>query len=56
MDGGECSGTGSLLCLAGSGAVGSLGAGKDTAGGEDEYVTVGELLLELTGETVAHPH
>ena len=51
MNSGEGSGTGSLLGLRGSGAVGSLGAGEDAAGGEDEDVAVGELLLELTGET-----
>ncbi len=36
----------------GAGAVAALGAGENTAGGEDQDVTVGELLLELTGETV----
>jgi hypothetical protein len=51
MDGGQCSGTGALLCLAGAGTVGSFGAGENTAGSENENVTVGELLLELTGET-----
>lgn len=51
VDGGQCSGTGSLLCLAGAGTVGSLGAGEDTASGEDQDMAVGELLLELTGET-----
>lgn len=50
VDGSECSGTWSLLCLRGSGSVATLWAGKDTAGSEDENVTVGELLLELTGE------
>jgi len=52
VNGSEGSGTWSLLSLRGTGAVGTLWAGKDTAGGEDEDVTVGELLLELTGETV----
>jgi len=47
----ECSGTGSLLSLGGARAVGALWAGKDTAGCEEEDVAVGELLLELTGET-----
>jgi hypothetical protein len=52
----ECSGTRSLLGLRSSGSVGSLGAGKDTAGSEDEDVTVRELLLEFTGETIQHQH
>lgn len=52
VDGGECSGTGSLLSLRGSGAVGALGAGEDTARGKEEDVAVGELLLELTGEAI----
>ena len=51
VDSGQCSGTGSLLSLAGARAVGSLGAGEDTACCEDEDVAVGELLFELTGET-----
>ena len=51
MDSGQCSGTGSLLSLRGSGTVATLGAGQNSAGGEDENVAVGELLLELTGET-----
>lgn len=53
MDGGQCSGAGSLLCLAGAGSVGALGAGENAAGGEDQDVAVGELLLEFTGETVS---
>jgi hypothetical protein len=48
----QCSGTGSLLCERSSGAIRSLWAGKNTAGGEYQDMTVGELLLELTGETV----
>ena len=54
VDGSECSGTGSLLGLRGSGSVASLWAGQDTAGGEDQDVTVGELLLEFTSETFTH--
>jgi hypothetical protein len=38
--------------LAGAGAVGALRAREDAACGEDEDVAVGELLLELAGETV----
>lgn len=52
VDGGQCSGTGSLLGQRGSGAVAALGTGQDAAGGEDEDMTVGELLLEFTGETI----
>ena len=49
---GQCSGTGSLLGLRGTGAVGALGTGKNAARGEDQDVAVRELLLKLTGETV----
>jgi hypothetical protein len=52
MNSGECSGTRTLLGLRGTGAVGSLGAGKDTARREDQDVTIRELLLEFTGETI----
>jgi hypothetical protein len=51
VNGGQCSGTGTLLSERCAAAVGALGAGEDTAGGEDQDVAVGELLLELTGET-----
>jgi hypothetical protein len=51
VNSGECSGTRSLLGKRCSRAVGSLWAREDTAGCENENVTVGELLLELTGET-----
>ena len=51
MDSGEGPGLGALLGLAGAGPVGALGAGQDAAGGNDQDVAVGELLLELTGET-----
>lgn len=50
VDGGECARTWALLGLRSAGTVGALGAGKDTAGSDDEDVTVGELLLELTGQ------
>ena len=52
MDSGESPGLGALLGLAGAGPVGALGAGQDAAGSNDQDVAVGELLLELTGETV----
>jgi len=51
MDGGQCSRTGSLLGERGAGSVAALGTGENAAGGEDQDVTVGELLLELAGET-----
>jgi hypothetical protein len=51
VDSSECSGTGALLGERGARAVGALGAGKDAARGEDQDVAVGELLLELTGES-----
>lgn len=51
MNSGQCSGTGALLSEGCAAAVGALGAGEDTAGSEDQDVAVGELLLELTGET-----
>jgi len=54
VNGSQCSGTRSLLCERSSGAVGSLWAGEDTAGSEDQDMTVRELLLELTGETLLH--
>ncbi len=50
VDSGQCSGTGSLLGERSAGAVGTLWAGENAARGEEEDVTVGELLLELTGE------
>jgi hypothetical protein len=52
VNGSQRPGTGSLLCEGSSGAVGSLWAGKNTASGEDQDMTVRELLLELTGETI----
>ena len=33
-------------------AVGTLGSRENTAGREDEYMTVGELLFELAGEAL----
>lgn len=51
VDGGQCAGAGTLLLLGVARAGGSLGAGQDAARGEDQDVAVGELLLQLTGET-----
>lgn len=50
VDSGEGSRLRALLGLRGAGPVGALGAGQDAAGGNDQHVAVGELLLELTGE------
>lgn len=49
---GESSGTRALLGSGVARASGTLGAGQDAAGGEDQDVAVGELLLELTGEAM----
>jgi hypothetical protein len=51
VHGSECSGTGAFLRERGARAVGALGAGEDAARGEDQDVAIGELLLELTGES-----
>ena len=51
VDGGEGPGDGTLLGLGGTAAVAALGAGQNAAGSDDQHVAVGELLLELTGET-----
>jgi hypothetical protein len=53
VNGGESAGNWSLLLLGCAAAVGALWAGENTAGCDDEDVTVGELLLELAGEAVA---
>lgn len=52
VDSGECSGTRALLSLRGTGTVAALWAGENAARGEDQDMTVRELLLELTSETV----
>jgi hypothetical protein len=50
---GEGSRTGTLLGLRSAGAVAALWAGENAARGEDQDMAVGELLLELTGETIS---
>lgn len=50
VDGGEGSGTRSLLLVGGSRV--SLGFGEDTSLGEEDDVFVGKLLLELSGKPV----
>jgi len=52
VDSGECAGTRALLGLSGAGAVRALGARKNTAGSDDQDVSVRELLLQLAGEAV----
>jgi hypothetical protein len=51
VDGGEGSRARALLRLVGARPVGALRARENAARGNEEDVTVGELLLELTGET-----
>jgi hypothetical protein len=50
VHGGQGSRARALLCLRRARAVGALRAGKDAARGQDQDVSVGELLLELAGE------
>ena len=52
MDGSQSSRAGALLLLGVARAGGALGAGEDLALGDDQDVAVGELLLQLTGQTV----
>lgn len=52
VDGSQGSRTGSLLLLGVARASGSLGPGQNTARGEDQDMAVGELLLQLTSQTV----
>jgi hypothetical protein len=51
VDSSQSSRAGTLLGEGGARAVGALGTGENTARGEDQDVAVGELLLELTGES-----
>jgi hypothetical protein len=52
VDGGQGTGARTLLLLRGTAAVGALGTGQDASRGQDEDVTVGELLLELAGQAL----
>lgn len=52
VDGSESSGTGALLSEGGARAGGALGTGENAARGKNQDMAVGELLLELTGESV----
>lgn len=51
VDSGQSAGTGALLGLGGAGVDGALGAGQNAALSNEEDVAVGELLLELAGQT-----
>ena len=51
VDGCECARSRTLLGLRCAAAVAALGTRQDAARGDDEDVAVGELLLELAGET-----
>lgn len=48
----QSAGTRTLLGKGVARADGALGAGEDTARGNDDNVAVGEFLLELTGQSV----
>ena len=50
MDSGERAGAWTFLCLGCAAPVAALWAREDAAGGDDEDVAVGELLLEFAGE------
>lgn len=52
VDSGKSPGSRALLGLGVARAVGTLGAGENAAGSNDQHVAVGELLLELTGEAI----
>ena len=52
MHGSEGSRAGTLLGLAGAGAVGAFWTGQDAAHGEDQDMAVGEFLLELAGQAL----
>jgi hypothetical protein len=52
VDSGQSAGTGALLGLGGARVDGALGAGQNAALSNEEDVAVGELLLELAGQTV----
>lgn len=52
VNGGECSGSRALLSLVGARAVRTLGTRENAARGDEENVTVRELLLKLTGQAM----
>lgn len=52
VDSGQSTRTRSLLGLAGAGSVGSLWLGQNAAGSQEDDLSVRELLLQLTGQTL----
>ncbi len=52
MDGCQGAAVGPLLGLRGARAVGTFGTRENAAGGEDEDVAVGKLLLEFAGQAM----
>ncbi len=50
MHSGQGAGVRAFLGLRGTGTVGALWARQDAPGGEDQDVSVGELLFEFAGE------
>lgn len=50
MNGCQSAGVRALLGLRCARAVGTFGTRKDTAGGEDEDVAVGEFLFKFAGQ------
>jgi hypothetical protein len=52
VDSGQSARAGALLGLGGARVNGALGAGQDAALSHEEDVAVGELLLELAGQTL----
>ncbi len=51
MDSCECAGAWALLGLRCAATIAALWAWEDAAGGDDQDVAVGELLLQLAGDT-----
>jgi hypothetical protein len=52
MNGSESARARTLLGQSAAGASGTLGTGQNATGSNDDDMTVGELLLQLTGEAV----
>lgn len=52
VDSGQCAGSGSLLGLCGSASVAALWSREDAALSKEDDVTIGELLLEFTGQAL----
>lgn len=52
VDSGQSSGSWSLLCLAASRSVGALWSWEDASRGEEDDMSVTELLLQFSGESL----